>query len=84
MARGWESKSIEDQQAEAERAAAEAKRVVLSPEASARQQRVEALRLVRSQMQAQLAKARNEIQRQRLTASLQTLEDTLRELSEAA
>jgi hypothetical protein len=80
MARGWESKAIEDQQAEKERAALEAHRVQLSPVAIARQQRVEALRLSRSQLQNQLDLARNEMHRQMLLRSLQALETELAQL----
>ena len=73
MARGWESKSIEDQQAEAERAAAESKRAPLTP----KQQRRETLQLSRSQLQHQLEHARHETHRQMLIRSLQALDEVL-------
>ncbi|NOT62504.1 MAG: hypothetical protein HOP19_20045 [Acidobacteria bacterium] len=76
MARGWESKSIEDQQAEAERAAAEAKRAPLT----AAQQRRETLRLSRSQLQNQLENVRHETHRQMLLRSLQALDAELNQL----
>ena len=80
MARGWESKSIEDQQAEAERAAAESKRVPLSPAAIALGQRRETLQLARSQLLQQLEQARHEAHRQMLIRSLQALEQQLTQL----
>jgi uncharacterized protein YlxW (UPF0749 family) len=76
MARGWESKSIEDQQAEAERAAAEAKRAPLT----AAQQRRETLLLSRSQLQSQIENVRHETHRQMLNASLQALDKELAQL----
>ena len=76
MARGWESKSIEDQQAEAERAAAEAKRAPLT----VKQQRRETLLLSRSQLQHQLEHVRHETHRQMLLRSLQALDAELTQL----
>ena len=79
MARGWESKSIEDQQAEAKRAAAEAKRAPLT----AAQQRRETLSLSRSQLQNQLEHVRHEAHRQMLLRSLQALDEELTQLETA-
>ena len=76
MARGWESKSIEDQQAEAERAVAETKRAPLT----AKQQRRETLQLSRSQLQSQLEHVRHETHRQMLNGSLQALDKELAQL----
>lgn len=76
MARGWESKSIEDQQAAAERAAAEAQHVPLTPH----QQRCEALLMARSQLQHQLEHVRHEAHRQMLNLSLQALDEELAQL----
>ncbi len=76
MARGWESKSIEDQQAEAERAAAEARRAPLTP----LQQRRETLLLAHSQLQNQLENVRHEAHRQMLLRSLQALDAELTQL----
>ena len=79
MARGWESKSIEDQQAEAERAAAEARRAPLTPH----QQRRETLLLSRSQLQHQLENVRHEAHRQMLRRSVQALDEELAQLETA-
>jgi hypothetical protein len=78
MARGWESKSIEDQQAEAERAAAETKRAPLT----AAQQRRESLLLSRSQLQSQLEQVRHATHRQMLLRSLQALDAELIQLNQ--
>jgi len=48
MARGWESKSVDDQQAAAEAAAAEKQRPELSPEERAREDQRAALKLARA------------------------------------
>jgi len=48
MARGWESKSVDDQQAAAEAAAAEQQRPELSADERAREERRTALKLARA------------------------------------
>lgn len=59
MARGWESKSVEDQMEEARRSQAEAIRRVQSSEERERKRKIESLRLERSRLIEQLNRARS-------------------------
>jgi hypothetical protein len=75
MARGWESKAVEAQLEEAERA--EQERTAyrpLSAEMLARAQRYEGLRLLRSRLREQLQHARSDTQRRTLEKTLADLE----------
>jgi hypothetical protein len=75
MARGWESKSVEAQLEEAERAAQENTAYrPLSPEMLARKQKCESLRLLRSRLLEQLQHARSDAQRRMLERALADLE----------
>jgi len=77
MARGWESKSVEDQIEEsARRKASEA---LPRPTAAelARNARRQALQLARSRLLEQLARARSEAHRQALRQALADLEHQL-------
>lgn len=80
MARGWESKAIEDQQAEAVRAAEQKLFTPLTPADLARKQRRESLQLSGSQLREQLQRARTDEQRRRLADALQQLEIELAQL----
>ena len=81
MARGWESKAVEAQLEEAERAAQESTAYrPLSPEMLARAQRCESLRLLRSRLREQLQHARSDAQRQMLEKTLADLELELADL----
>jgi hypothetical protein len=73
MARGWESKSVESQQADAAQANAPQKRP-LSPEERSRQQQREGLLLSRKHISDQLANAENPRHRQMLEAALADLD----------
>lgn len=77
MARGWESKSVEAQQAEATERSSKP-RVKLTPEAAARSRQRESLRLSRQRVVQQLERAQNPRHRQLLE---QALADLDRELS---
>lgn len=79
MARGWESKSVEDQLEERERAKGEAA-VPLSTEAPEHRHRREALELTRSQMLNQIKVARSDAHRQLLERSLQAIQEELETL----
>ena len=79
MARGWESKSVEDQLEERERAKREAAAPV-STEAPAHRQRRETLELTRSQLLAQINAARSDAHRQMLDRSLQAIQEELETL----
>jgi hypothetical protein len=79
MARGWESKSVEDQLEGRERAKREAA-VPVSTEAPAHRLRRESLELVRSRLLAQLNAARSDAHRQMLDRSLQAIQEELETL----
>lgn len=83
MARGWESKAVESQVEEKglrepERAAP----VDLSPEARARRERVESLRLSRTRTLDQLERAATPAHREMLKRTLLAVERQLTELGE--
>jgi hypothetical protein len=81
MARGWESKSIEDQQDAAERARAVRQAPALTPEAQARAQeraqKLEGLRLARARTVATLQAACNPRHRAMLEETLAHLDAQL-------
>jgi hypothetical protein len=75
MARGWESKGVEDQQQEAERRAREKVSTLDdSPAARARRERLEALRLSRARTLEQLERATNRAHRETLQRTLRAVE----------
>jgi hypothetical protein len=80
MARGWESKAIEDQQDAAERARAVQQAPALTPEAQARAQQRETLRLSRASTLATLQTACNPRHRAMLEETLAHLDAQLRAL----
>jgi len=80
MARGWESKSVEDQQDAAERARAVRQAPALTPEAQARAQQRESLRLARTNTVATLQTACNPRHRAMLEETLAHLDAQLRAL----
>jgi hypothetical protein len=83
MARGWESKSVEDQVEEARRSLdlqEDRERPVESPEEKERQRKIESLRLERSRLAEQLDRARSDAHRRLIQRSLEAIEveiDTL-------
>ena len=74
MARGWESKSVEDQIAEAE----ERKRVAAAPKLSAQEiadrERVANLQLAQARLRDQLSRARSAVHKQMLERALAEIE----------
>jgi hypothetical protein len=78
MARGWESKAIEQQQEDARSLPSE-RRQPLSPEQKAEQLRREALQLSRRRMVQQLEAATNPQHRKMLEAALADLDARLGE-----
>ena len=78
MARGWESKSVEEQQSAAQTHAETRK--LLTPEEVAEQQRRESLLLSRSRVQAQLQAAQNPRHREMLESALAELDARLARL----
>ncbi|MFL6209306.1 MAG: hypothetical protein ACJ74W_10680 [Pyrinomonadaceae bacterium] len=83
MARGWESKSVEDQQQAAEERARQREAAPLedSPAARARRERIETLRLSRARTLDQLEHATNRAHRAMLQRTLRALETEIEEVS---
>jgi hypothetical protein len=79
MARGFESKDVEFQQAEAERR--HAPRPALTPDERAALERRRAAELSLARARADLAAARTAAHRQMLTAAVASLEQQLEQLS---
>jgi len=78
MARGWESKSIEQQQEEA--SAEKVRRQPLSPEQIAKENRRKGLELSRQRMVQQMETASNPNYRQMLEGALRDLDKELKSL----
>jgi coproporphyrinogen III oxidase-like Fe-S oxidoreductase len=76
MARGWESKSVEAQQAEAGEKSTISRRM-LSPEEAERARKMESLRLSRQRVFQELEKSHNPRHRKLLEVELAELEDRL-------
>ena len=83
MARGWESKAVEDQIQEAEERAQRAAEppVDESPAARARRERLETLRLSRARTLEQLERATNRAHRDMLGRTLRALETEIETLN---
>jgi hypothetical protein len=79
MARGWESKSVESQQAEAARAPGDRKNRPLSEEERERHQRRKALELARARTAADLVRASAPAQQKMLQQALEALDAQLGE-----
>lgn len=77
MARGWESKSVEDQLEERLRARQEATAAPKSAESIELQRKRETLSLARSRLVEQLQNARSDLHRQRIEQSLCVIEEEL-------
>ena len=80
MARGWESKSIESQQADA--SADRTKKRALTPEAQAIEAQRRDLSLARARVAADLERATAPAHRQMLEAALADLDARIRKLKE--
>jgi len=83
MARGWESKSVEDQQAQAVQDL-DKKRERLNPEQIAKKKQLEGIILSRANVARQLDSARNPRHRQMLTDALAELDRRIAALQIAA
>jgi len=83
VARGWESKSVEAQQAEASRESGKPRRKISREEAAARREQ-ENLRLSRRRVLQQLNAASNERHRMSLQAALAELDEKLKRLGPEA
>jgi hypothetical protein len=78
MARGWESKSVEEQQSAANTQVESKQR--LTPEQAARKQEREAIELSRRSVRQQLDEVQNPRHRQMLEAALAELDERLTRL----
>lgn len=76
MARGWESKSVEAQQADRDQD--RPADVPLSPEDVARQARIKGIELARARALADLSAARSPAHRAMLESAIRALDDQLR------
>ena len=74
MARGWESKSVEDQIEEARRSQGASEGRVQSTEEKERERKVESLKLERSRLTEQLNRARSESHQRMIRQSLEAIE----------
>lgn len=83
MARGWESKAVEDQQQEAEERARRrlAAEEALTPEEKARRERLDSLYLSRARTLTQLEQATRPAHREMLQRTLRALEAEIEGLS---
>ncbi|MBO0863423.1 MAG: hypothetical protein J2P21_33995 [Chloracidobacterium sp.] len=77
MARGWESKSIEDQIEEARRSQGDSEGQVQSTEERARELKIESLKLERSRLLEQLTRARSEAYQRMIRQSLKAIEEEI-------
>ena len=80
MSRGWESKSVEEQQAEATRPKGEAK-PHLTPEQAARKREMDSLLLSRSGVVQQIQSTRNTRRKAMLEAALTDLDAKIARLA---
>ena len=80
MARGWESKSVEDQIGDAEAAKEDQAKLTLSQQGRALENQRQHLLLSRTQIMGRLKAATNPQYRTQLEAALQDLENKLSEL----
>ncbi|HZP47078.1 MAG TPA: hypothetical protein VFB07_00990 [Vicinamibacterales bacterium] len=81
MARGFESKDVEFQQAEAERMRKAARAPALTPEQRAVQARRTTIELALARKRAELTSARTDAHRRTLAAAIDALEQELTRLS---
>jgi hypothetical protein len=77
MARGWESKSVEEQMTEAQAKSPDENRKKSSPEEMQRQQKIRGLELTLSKIKSDLAACTNERHRAMLEAAQQELKRQL-------
>ncbi len=81
MARGWESKSVEDQIEEAQRSQGETGRRIQAPEERELRRKIESLKLERSRLREQLVRARSETHQRMIQQSLNAIEAEIAALS---
>ncbi|HET6979494.1 MAG TPA: hypothetical protein VFI24_24390 [Pyrinomonadaceae bacterium] len=81
MARGWESKAIEDQIAEEESRRQQASKVETTPEQRVLKERLDSLKLSRSRLLQQLERARHPAHRNILLNGLNAIEQEIAAVS---
>lgn len=81
MARGWESKSIEDQIEEARRSQGDAEGPVRSSEEREQERKIESLKLERSRLTEQLNRASSEAYQRMIRQSLKAIDEEITALS---
>lgn len=81
MARGWESKSVENQMEEAQRSQGDVERQIQAPEERERIRRIESLKLERSRLTEQLKRARSQTHQRMIQQSLNAIEAEIAALS---
>lgn len=84
MARGWESKAVEDQIEQASQFSNAPSSSAQTPGAIERNQKLDALRLTRSRLNQQLQKARTVAHRQMLHQSLRAIDAEIEALESAS
>ena len=77
MARGWESKSVEDQIEEARRSQGAYEGRAQTPEERALERKVESLKLERSRLTEQLKRARSDAHQRMIRQSLEAIEEEI-------
>lgn len=80
MARGWESKSVEDQQQAAEERRAMRERPQVSPEKVAQQVKIDSLLLQRTRVKGDIERSSSERHKTMMQQGLDFLEAQLRDL----
>ncbi len=83
MARGWESKSVEDQVADAEAAKDDRAKLRLSEQERVKETRRQSLLMSRAQIIGRIKQATNDRYRTQLEAALEHLEKQLAELDQS-
>lgn len=83
MARGWESKAVEDQVQEFQQEESDKKRRQLTPSEAEAHRRREVLMLSRARVQKELELSQNPRYREQLTRALEDLDRRLAELEDS-
>lgn len=81
MARGWESKAVEEQQSEFSKPAQQAPKAPATKENAVNTQRVQGLKLARANVRQQLERSQSERHKDLLQRELQHLEQELTALA---
>ena len=80
MARGWESKSVEEQQSQAQQSVSQEEKDKLSREKADKARTVQALKLNRARIREQMERSTNDRYKELLGRELEHLEQELKQL----